>query len=451
MLILDREMNKPLYQQLIEAIEIAIVEGRYAPGEKLPSERALSEYLQVNRSTVVRAFDELASRNIIVKKLGSGSFVNDQKWGLLTYPSLNWRQNAIDGSLSNIQQLVHSPSPLDLSSGDLPIDLYPSLQLPKTDWQALIQAELQHDHTRLGILSLRETVQGYLKQRFNMSVPIEQILITSGTQQALSLIALGLLKPGDAIGIEQPSYFYTLPIFQSVGLRIYGIPVDEQGLSVEKLDALVHKHSLKMIFVNPCFQNPTGSVMSPQRKHDLMSFCERKNLPIVEDDAYSQLYFHNMIDVSPLKKADLNGNIIYLGSLSKYLGKSIRIGWMVAPESIVNSLANIRHQLDSGLSALPQVMAEHYLHHYANDHELYLRDALRDRFLKCLTWLKSLNLSNCQYSAPEGGFHLYIKSDNAALMNVINGKVTTGKYFGDDHTQKNIRVTFAHFNHKIIM
>ena len=316
MFTVQKNGTKPLYQQIIEGIEAAIISGQLSPGERLPSERDLSIWLNVNRSTVIRALDELSDRNIIIRKSGSGTYVNDQKWGLLTYPSFNWR-NSLVASYQPSPNFKEDASQdyYDLRSGDLPIDLYPSLKLPEIDWQSLILAE-QQDNAQLGMLSLRETVQSYLKARFNFIVPVEQIMITSGAQQAISLIALGLLKPGDAIGIEQPSYFYALPIFQSVGLRIYGIPVDQQGLSIERLDELVHKHSLKMLFINPNFQNPTGAVMSFKRKKELLDFCQRKNLPIVEDDAYSQLYFYQSVDVNPVKKWDIEGQTIYVGSLS---------------------------------------------------------------------------------------------------------------------------------------
>lgn len=451
MFTIHKQGNKPLYQQIIEAIEQAIMSGKLSPGERLPSERDLSLWLNVNRSTVIRALDELAERSIVIKKAGSGTYVNDQKWGLLTYPSFNWRDNIVESyQLLPAFEQSTTRDVQDLRNGDLPIELYPSLKLPEIDWQLLILAE-QQDAVQLGTLSLRETVQAYIKARFNFTVPVVQILITSGAQQAISLIALGLLKPGDAIGIEQPSYFYALPIFQSVGLRIYGIPVDQHGLSIEKLDELVHKHSLKMLFVNPQFQNPTGSSMSMSRKKALLEFCQRKNLPIVEDDAYSQLSFYSAIDIDPIKKLDIDGQTIYIGSLSKYLGKSIRIGWMIAPESVVNHLANIRQKLDSGLSALPQVMAEHYLSHYAFNHEEKLRKELHQRAQNCVQWLKEILPKDYQFDLPLGGFHLYLTHKNAtkniidslASMNIL---ALSGEYFGDKKFQNSARLSFVNFS-----
>lgn len=446
---IQKNSTKPLYQQIIEGIEQAIISGKLSAGEKLPSERDLSIWLDVNRSTVIRAFDELAERNIIVKKAGSGTYVNDQKWGLLTYSSFNWRNTVSENYRQHPALFKEGKNYYDLRNGDLPIDLYPQLKLPEMDWQSIILAE-QQDNAQLGILSLREEVQSYLKSRFKLSIPVEQILITSGAQQAISLIALGLLKAGDAIGIEQPSYFYALPIFQSVGLRIYGIPVDQNGLCIDKLDEVVHKYSLKMLFISPIFQNPTGTVMSIKRKKELIDFCQRKNLPIVEDDAYSQLSFYTSLDTDPIKKLDLQGQTIYLGSLSKYLGKSIRIGWMIAPEPIVNNLSTIRQKLDSGLSALPQVMAEHYLRDYALQHEENLRYVLSKRAQNLINWLQENVSDRYFYNLPLGGFYLYLtqKEDD---KNIIESLLTdnilslSGEYFGDLKFKNSARLSFVHF------
>ncbi len=446
---IQKNSTKPLYQQIIEGIEQAIISGKLSAGEKLPSERDLSIWLDVNRSTVIRAFDELAERNIIVKKAGSGTYVNDQKWGLLTYSSFNWRNTVSENYRQHPALFKEGKNYYDLRNGDLPIDLYPQLKLPEMDWQSIILAE-QQDNAQLGILSLREEVQSYLKSRFKLSIPVEQILITSGAQQAISLIALGLLKAGDAIGIEQPSYFYALPIFQSVGLRIYGIPVDQNGLCIDKLDEVVHKYSLKMLFISPIFQNPTGTVMSIKRKKELIDFCQRKNLPIVEDDAYSQLSFYTSLDTDPIKKLDLQGQTIYLGSLSKYLGKSIRIGWMIAPEPIVNNLSTIRQKLDSGLSALPQVMAEYYLRDYALQHEENLRHVLSKRAQNLINWLQENVSDRYFYNLPLGGFYLYLtqKEDD---KNIIESLLTdnilslSGEYFGDLKFKNSARLSFVHF------
>lgn len=440
---LSKDPHKPLYQQIIETIETAALTGKLQPGEKLPSERDLSRFFNVNRSTVVRAMEELHDRNIIIRKVGSGTFINPQKWGLFSEPRMQWNQT----------QKSHAFKPevkYDLANGDLPLELYPSLQLPEIDWQLLLEAEQENSASRFGTKRLRKTVQHYLKQSHNWDVDLHEILITSGTQQAISLIALGLLKTGDAVAIENPSYFYSLSIFQALGIRIYGIPMDRNGIMIEKLDELVHKHSLKMIFINPIFHNPTGNVMSPMRKKSLLDYCERKRILIIEDDACAQIQFDRHIDITPLKTQDRHDNVLYLSSLSKYLGRSIRIGWMIAPPAITEHLANIRQQLDSGLSSLPQFMAEFYLNHHAKAHEAKLQQALKTRADHLANWVSEHFANTLTFTRPQGGFHLYaeLKDPKAhrkveEKLNQLSATATKSSHFGGDDTA--YRLSFANF------
>ncbi len=441
---IKKSSKKPLYQQIIESIEEALIAGKLLPGEKLPSERELSHFFSVNRSTVVRAMDELHERRLIIRKVGSGTYINPQKWGQFSKPRLQW-----NGALN--KEIFQHPVKYNLTNGDLPTELYPSLQLPEIDWQLLLEAEREQESMRLGTIDLREAVQRYLQRSHQWNVPIEEIMITSGTQQALSLIALGLLKSGDSIAIENPSYFYSLSIFQALGIRIYGIPMDREGIIISKLDQLLHKHRIKMIFINPVFHNPTGRVISLKRKELLISYCHRKQLPIVEDDAYGQLKFYNYIDNTPLKMASKGDNIFYLGSLSKYLGRSIRIGWMIAPRSIIENLANIRQQLDSGLSSLPQYMAQHYLDHYASRHEVELQRTLKIKADQFTNWL-DYNLSDLfNYERPQGGFHLFAELKMERSQKEIEKRLSDleirgieDSYFGGDGLA--YRFSFPHFS-----
>lgn len=440
---LNKSDKKPLYQQIIEAIETGILNGQLKPGEKLPSERDMSLFFNVNRSTIVRAMEELHDRNIVIRRVGSGTYVNTQKWGTFIEPRMQWNQQTIQTAFQKTVQY-------DLANGDLPTSLYPSLHLPEIDWQLLLEAEQEHNAMRFGTRRLRESVQRYLYQQHQWKVELDEILITAGTQQAISLITLGLLKTGDSIAIENPSYFYSLSIFQALGIRIYGIPMDQNGIIIDKLDELVHKHSIRMIFINPVFHNPTGLVMSQTRKRELITYCERKNVLIIEDDAYGQLKFHNSLDNAPLKMQDHNDNALYLGSLSKYLGRSIRIGWMIGSKSIIEHLASIRQQLDSGLSSLPQFMAEFYLDHYSEAQEKKLKTVLKEQANMLCDWLKMHFSDLLTFTPPQGGFHLYarlldpkFKKRAEARFEALSMQVTPSSIFGEEHAY---RLCFAHFS-----
>lgn len=458
-------IKQPIYKQIVNHIEQAIENGQLRAGERLPSERQLSTLLKVNRSTIIHALDELTDRGVLIRKLGSGTYVNEQKWGLQSYPLINWqatpeilskkRQDSYYLQANQLRQKAHShqQSILDLANGDLPTDLLPTLSLPEFSWQELLTHEQGTEASHLGLISFRQAVKDYLQQRFKMTIATEQILITSGAQQAIFLITQGLLKPGDAIGIEAPSYFYSLPLFQAAGLRIYAIPTDQQGITLDGLEKLLNQQSIKMIFLNPIFQNPTGFVMSDHRKKQLLNYCYKKRIPIVEDDAYSALPFNSQLDNSPLKKLDKHQQVIYIGSLSKYIGKNIRAGWMVAPKAIVNKLADIRQQLDAGLSVLPQLLAEHYLTEHSSKHQQYLQTVLAKRSQQLMQWLTENYQHKLTFQPPLGGFHLYTHClqknthdfnnllDKLLKQNII---VARGTDFGD--TPYHLRFSYGHFN-----
>ncbi|CZQ87840.1 aminotransferase-like domain-containing protein [Trichococcus ilyis] len=459
---LNQDRSMPLYQQLMQLIEEKIKAGDLVPGRPLPAERKLAEALQVNRSTVIRALEELTMQGILIRKRGSGTFVNPNKWGMQTRPIINWRTSLTPENLSvdtpyqrNVKQLTaqhRSREILDLGNGDLPKDLLPELKIPDISLGEMLHGEATFIKENRGIKATRESVQKHLLDAYGMTVPLEEIFITSGTQQSLFLITQGLLKPGDAIGIEAPSYFYSLRLFQAAGLRIVPIPMDGEGMTVKGLQEASLQYPLKMIFLNPIFQNPTGTVMSPERKQAILDYCLLKRIPIVEDDAYGSFVFDETVDNRPLKCLDKRQQVLYLGSLSKFAGQHIRIGWMVGPAAIIRELADIRDQIDSGLSFLPQLLAEHYLKSEMAAHLPVIVTALKERAERLQVWLKNRYGSEICFEPVKGGFHLYCHFPNktdtemdALLEELLEEKVVVkeGVQFGD---RKNaVRFSFGHF------
>ncbi len=460
-----------LYEKIIALIEDYLTQGKLVAGERLPAERTLAKSLQVNRSTLVHALDELASRGVIIRHQGKGTFMHTQKWGVQTYPKINWQLPAglvkpaslYQQKIEQFKQCAKRDNiPLyDLSNGDLPVAMIPQLTLPTMSKQELIFQEKDPQAALLGRYSLKKLIADYMYQQFSLKVPLEQILITSGTQQSLFLLTQGLLKPGDAIAIETPSYFYSLPLFQAAGLRIYGIPMDDEGIKLNELSNIVKQYRTKWLILNPIFQNPTGRIMSNARKLDVLKFCRQYRIGIIEDDAYSALYFDQVTtDRLPIKKFDQYNQVIYLGSLSKYIGKNIRIGWMVAPTELINKLAEIRHFIDSGLSILPQLLAEDYLAYHYKNHQALLRNFLQKQLNLMRNWLDEQLTDMLDCHKVTGGFHLYaqLKSRSSSCEDQFFNRllanniiVAKGSHFGDRNST--LRLSFAHFDlpkeHKI--
>lgn len=450
----DRSSSQSLYQQIADDIERRISYGEFPPGSQLPFERKLAEQLGVNRSTVILAYAELRALGIIESRTGSGTRVSKYKWGAMPKHTPNWHRYVEGGSfLPNVpffrrirEALQKDKTLIDFASGELGADLS-----PVTEINMLINenhyTDLGYDNPQ-GFAPLREALVTYLSHNRGIRTTESSILITSGSQQSLYLITQCLLTPGDAVAIEDPSYCYSLPMFQSAGLRLFRLPVDHHGIRPEDVRALYKKHRIKMIFLNPNYQNPTGAVLNAERRVELLNVASELGLPIVEDDPFS-LTAYDGTPPLPLKSMDSVGSVLYINSFSKMAASGLRVGWMVAPHSVVDRLADARQQMDFGLSVVPQQVAAQFLKssyfqphlERLRMHLLYKRNLLIEALQKELPDLVS-------FTIPQGGLHLWCKinsevNDNKLLEEAIrNGVIfVPGSVYGSDSGY--VRFTFA--------
>lgn len=408
---IEKEKGVPIYITIMNLILSYIREGKLLPGERLPSERKLASLFEVNRSTVVHALDELVSLGWIVRKQGSGTIVNEGKWGISTVPKTDWRryleQNAFsqnDPVTNKIEACIKQPPKniIDAYTGELPIDLIPSFDFPALTWKHFLEEEQQDD---LGYYPLRQAITESIEKEYQFTLSPDSILITSGAQQALFLILQVLLKPGDSVAIEDPSFLYALPIFQAAGIRLYGVEMDREGINIDSLEKVIRQHRVKMVMVNPSFQNPTGKIMTLKRRKALIAICQTYQVPILEDDVFASLHFHSSNLIQPLKKMDPE-NVLYIGSLSKILGSTTKIGWLSAPSSVSQKLAEARKMMDFSLSIFPQLFANLAL----NDSTFLmkiadLRTALSKRGEAVYRILASME--EWTVEKPIGGFYLW--------------------------------------------
>lgn len=451
----DRSSDQPIYQQIADDLERRISYGEFPPGSPLPSERKLAEQLGVNRSTVILAYAELRALGIIESRSGSGTRVSKYKWGATPKHTPNWNRYAEGGSfLPNVpflrrirEALGQNPSLIDFASGELAGDLSPVGEINSLMSDNHYNSYLGYDNPQ-GYTPLRQSLVSYLKQYRQIQTTESSILVTSGSQQSLYLITQCLLSPGDAVAIEDPSYCYSLPMFQSAGLRLFRLPVDSKGVKPDDIRALYKKHRIKMVFLNPNFQNPTGAVLDPERRARLLDVVSELGLPIVEDDPFSLTAYEDA-PPSPIKSMDTLGSVLYIGSFSKIAASGLRVGWMVAPHSVVERLADARQQMDFGLSVVPQKLASQFLNsdYFAPHLErlrlrlLYKRDLLMEAMRKELGDL-------VEFTTPRGGLHLWCKvkpevNDSKLLEEAIRRGVifVPGSVYGSDSGY--VRFTYA--------
>lgn len=433
---LDRTLKTPVYLQIAELLERSIASGEYPPGSPLPSERKLAEQLGVNRSTIVQAYAELRSAGLVESKVGSGTTVSRSKWGISPSHTPNWRQYAEGGSfLPNLpfmrrirSSMHHHGQMIDMASGELAEPLFPSGLLQSIMQEQPFTEPLGYDHPQ-GNPQLRVELSAFLRKQ-GIAAPEASILVTSGSQQSLYLITQCLLAPGDAVAIEDPSYCYSLPMFQSAGLRICRLPVHHDGIDPDDIARLYREHRIRMLFLNPNYQNPTGTSLSMEKRQRVLAIAAELRIPIVEDDPFSLTSFHNQA-LPSLKALDKEDIVLYIGSLSKIAASGLRIGWLVAPQTVVSRLADARQQMDFGPSILPQWLAGRLL--ASNEfprHLQMLRKALEAKQQRMIGALEHYFSEKIAFTAHPGGLNLWCKSkENISDHRLLEESIQRGLVF----------------------
>ncbi|MEY8347303.1 PLP-dependent aminotransferase family protein [Bacillus cereus] len=457
----NRADKTPIYKQIADYIERGISSGEFSSDSMLPSERTLAKELQVNRSTVVAAYEELKSLGVVERTKGSGTRVNTDIWGVARKRTPNWGRYVEDGSfLPNLPLVQHIRAEtqkddlVNLASGELSPDLFPADQFRTILSEQTFMGNLGYDHPQ-GSETLRKTISLHVDQYKNINVDLRSILITSGAQQALNLIVQCLLKPEDAIAIEDPSYCFSLPMFKSAGLKIFHLPVDQHGMNPDDLINLHKKHRIRMVFLNPDYQNPTGTVLSLSRRKKILELSSEFGIPIVEDDPYSLTSFNGEVNPT-LKSMDPNGNVLYISSLSKIVASGLRIGWIIGPPRVIERLADAKQQVDFGHSVFPQWIANQFLEsENFHVHISMLRQQLKQRRDRLITSLDELLGDRVEFLVPEGGIHLWCKVQDSIHEYQLLGKAiqngvafVPGSVLGSK--KEYVRFTFGRANTDLI-
>lgn len=419
MLSIEWQPNKkdpmPLYKQIAGYIKEKIQEGAWPIYSKLPSQRELTRLFQVNRSTLITALEELIADGILESKVGSGVWVANNTWSLLTSATqVNWN-NYVDAgaylpNLTTIQEINRcefKEGIIRLGTGELSPELIPSQGLQQV--LAEIPSELLtfgYEEPK-GLFFLRQQVSLYLESLGIHATP-SSILIVSGALQALQLICSGLLPSDAGIFLEKPSYLFSLRLFQSMAIRLRGLPMDQEGLQPAPLRYQRTCKNASVLYTIPCFHNPTGRVMSAERRREILTLCQEQQLPIIEDDVYRDVWLDTEPPL-PLKALDKSGLVIYIGSLSKALSPGLRIGWVVGPEPVVERLADIKMQNDYGSSSLSQWVAAEYLASgLYHQHLEELRPQLKLRRKAASEALKLYFSDIAAWEIPQGGFYIWL-------------------------------------------
>ncbi|AGF25543.1 MULTISPECIES: PLP-dependent aminotransferase family protein [Bacillus amyloliquefaciens group] len=426
----EKKMRKlPKYIQIIQFIKEKIGNGEWPIGSKIPSQRTLAKHFEVNRSTVITALEELTADGLIEGRMGKGTVVTNNTWTLLAKNSSpDWDQYVTSGiqqpSQKIVQEINKSESNSDLiqlSKGELSHEIFPLAVMKEIMGKVSQNIEAFGYEEPKGYLPLREALSGYLRTIGIQASP-SSILIVSGALQALQLISMGLLQRGSTVYLDQPSYLYSLHVFQSAGMKLTGVPMDHDGLLPEHIRMARGERGRAILYTNPCFQNPTGILMSKKRREEILAASENTQLPIIEDDIYRELWIDE-IPPDPIKTIDKNGHVLYIGSLSKTLSPGLRIGWIVGPEPVIERLSDIKMQTDYGSSSLSQrVAAEWFISGEYQQHLEQVRSQLKVRRELALSVLETHLKDVATWNIPKGGFFVWVKTLPSISMKLLYTK-----------------------------
>jgi GntR family transcriptional regulator/MocR family aminotransferase len=384
MLTLHPRGDRPLYQQIIETVQREIADGTLSAGTQLPSSRQLARDLGISRMTVVTAYAELEAAGAIEAHGGSGTYVlppwtpprpvgecSDTAsspearlppWQRQLMPAVNAEREQV---LSQVLRGPLTPDTIGFAwgAGD------PRL-IPMTQFRRALVDVLDGDGPAAlgpaggaGYAPLRDWLAEYLRQN-GVNATSDDIIVTGGTQQTISLIAAALLQPGDRVITETPTWPGALEAFAATGARVIGIPLDRDGMQLAPLVTALKSEQPRLIYTVPTFQNPTGTVMSARRRQALCALAGQYGVPILEDDHVREVRFGQPIP-PPLAAFDQHGDVIHAAGFTKSLIPSLRLGYVVARGPLREALLARKRTADLFGSALMQRALTTFLEHGA--------------------------------------------------------------------------------------
>jgi GntR family transcriptional regulator/MocR family aminotransferase len=416
-IVLDRGGAMPAWQQIESAIIDAIRRARLMPGAALPGTRDLAARIGVNRKTVQQAYDELAAQGWLTMEATRGTFVSAMLPVMENFsaPAGTVAQAAefpLRRAAPDLPVIMPEPGIIRFDDGTPDTRLMPAELVARAYRRALLDASrrnrLGYGDPR-GLLQLREAVAAMLRADRGLDCTADNICITRGSQMAIYLAARLLAAAGDNIGVEDLSYPPARAAFAAAGATILPIGLDEHGMKTDELEAHCRGNTLRAIYVTPHHQFPTTVVLPQQRRIQLLALSQQYGFAIVEDDYDHEFHFAHQ-PMLPLASADVSGKVVYIGSLSKILSPSLRLGYLVGPKSFIDRAASeimmIDRQGDPATEgAVTELIDSGELHRHTRK-VMKLYGERRDFFAGLL---KSLFASRIEFTVPDGGLAFWVR------------------------------------------
>ena len=342
------EGRKHLSDQVYHGIRRAILDGRLRVGERLPASRELAQQLNLSRNTVLAAYGRLLSEGYLNSSVGSGTYVAQH----VPTAERRLRERAPNGSprLSAFGRRLTPPQAI-VPRRDLPFDFRPGVpelrMFPMATWRRIasrqskrLSAATAYYGDAAGTGALRTEIARYFGRTRALHCTADDVIIVSGSQQALDIVARILIEPNDVVAMEDPGYPGAIAAFRALGAQIVPVPVDGDGICTNRLPK-----SAKALYVTPSHQFPLGSPLSLRRRRELLDWAVRARAVIIEDD-YDSEFRYGGRPLDALQGLDTTGSVIYLGTFSKVLFPSLRVGFVVPPRSLHSAIVSVKWLTD---------------------------------------------------------------------------------------------------------
>ena len=406
--VLNKNSAEPLYVQLYSEIKRQIEQSEL-DDEKLPSIRKLSKKLGVNNITVINAYKMLEQEGYVYSIEGSGTYVSK----ITNSSELAYLDDGdMDLMLSGI--LPINKDSVNFASVSPTPDLFPIEEfkhalievLDRDGGQAFLYPEVN------GYEPLRDSISKFLMDNYEIDVNRNQILITSGGQQGLDIIAKSMVNPGDTIIMENPTYSAAFEAFKSRGARIVGIAMKDDGIDIDVLKASIKSHTPKFFYMMTNYQSPTTYTYSMEKKLEILNLAKEYGFYIIEDDFLTDLYFYNDIK-TPLKTLDDFDKIIFIKSFSKVFMPGVRIGFVTLPNRLLKGIIKAKHTTDISSSGYLQRAFDLYLRKgYWRSHIENIRKVYSEKYKIMMDNLSILDKYGIKYTKPNGGLSIWLKLPN---------------------------------------
>jgi len=422
------DSREPAYQQIFRQIRALIHDGLLEAGAKMPSVRRLAADIGVSMTTIYSAYDALAAANLIETRHGSGTYVT-QHPGVATGANLRTREE-MGGALSELPPMRWEPYDYESNFFLVPESkkhadklirfiqaspdpaLFPFERIKQTATNMLWNPQeffFDRGHPQ-GYLPLVDHIE---KEMALAGVPMAEgendIILTGGFHRALSVILRRLVKPGQKVAVESPTYAPILNLLIAEEIGFVPIPIDDDGMDTEFLAGALKKDEIKAVITIPTFHNPTGVTMSQERREHLLKLAARHRVPIIEDD-WGRALRYDGEEIPPLKAMDPGGYVIHIGTFSKCFLPGLRVGWITSPAGFSMSLLTSKYGADRGDSYFLQALLLEFIlkGHYAKHLRKSVKEYKRRRNAMCKA-LSEFLPDGCDFTLPQGGFSIWVR------------------------------------------